>query len=375
MNLRLTGLLAGTALALTLYSFSQVDLNLTLSAHPAYQSFQTQLTTLGYFHRPLSTAIYLLIVLLLAIGYLLLAIAVRKRTIKKRQLWILIGLVVILLLPSYPAFSHDVFNYLFDARIATKYGLSPWHYKALDFPADDWIRFMRWTHRPSVYPPVWIGLSLIPSFLGFGKFIVTLGLFKLLAAISYLGSSLLMVKIAEKLKKSQPLTYLALFALNPLVIIESLVNAHMEIVMIFFALLSFYFILRGKSALGWVSLIASVGIKFMTFYLGLLLLKGKNYLRYTVWLGTVILIAFIAWYGFQPWYLLWILPFALLIKGWERQLYIIASTAVLFWNVPLVLLGDFDLPHWTTRLIYVVIPLGLSVVYLAAKNLTFKSKP
>lgn len=369
MNLRIAGLLAVSSLGLTLYSFSQVDLNLTLSTNSTYQSFQTQLTNLGYFHRPLSTALYITIILLLVTCYWLLVRLADKQAITKRQLWLLIGLMVIILLPSYPAFSHDVFNYLFDSRIVTKYGFSPWHYKALDFPADDWIRFMRWTHRPSVYPPIWIAVSLIPSFLGFGKFIITLGLFKLLAAATYLSSCALILKIAHQLKKARPVTYLALFALNPLIIIESLSNAHMEIVMIFFALLAVNLYLSQKRPLAWLSLLASIGIKFMTGYLGLILIKGEKYLRYSVWLGTIILVAFIAWYGFQPWYLLWVLPFALLTKGWERQLWIIASIAALFWNIPLIYLGDFDLPNPQLRLfLYVIVPFLLGTSVLAFRR-------
>ena len=153
-------LLLVTCSLLLVYSFSQVDLNLTLSSNPTYQTFQSNLTWLGYFRRPLSTAVYVILISLFLISYLL----ILNSKFSIRQLWLLILLAVVILLPSYPAFSHDIFNYLFDARIVTKYGLSPWDYKALDFPADPWIRFMRWTHRSSVYPPIWIGLSLIPSF-------------------------------------------------------------------------------------------------------------------------------------------------------------------------------------------------------------------
>ena len=48
-------------LALGAYSFSQIDLNLTLFQFQPYLDFQYWLTQLGYFNRPLSTAIFLLI--------------------------------------------------------------------------------------------------------------------------------------------------------------------------------------------------------------------------------------------------------------------------------------------------------------------------
>jgi len=349
-----------TCFLLLVYSFSQVDLNLTLSPHPLYQSFQKNLTTLGYFHRPLSTSIYISILLLITACYLLLARMAKKMSAK--QTWLLIILATIILLPSYPAFSHDIFNNIFDARIVTKYGLSPWHYKALDFPADTWIRFMRWTHRPSVYPPIWIGLSLIPSFVGIGKFILTLGLFKVMAALAYLGSAKLIYKISQKLNQNPSLA-LSLYAFNPLVIVESIVNAHMETTMTFFALLSFYLFLTHKKFLSWVFYLTAIGIKFMTFYLAPVLVKGKKYLPHAVTLGTITTLAFIIWYGFQPWYILWTLPFAIFLKkSFLKTLIISMSLAALFWNIPLILFGDFNLPTPTNRLVYVLIPFVFTTI-------------
>jgi len=304
---------------LLIYSFSQVDLNLTLSSNSIYQSLQHQLTYLGYFNRPFSTAIYVFLILLLAIGYTLLT--------NFRHVWLAIALTVLVLLPSYPAFSHDIFNYMFDARIVTKYQLSPWSYKALDFPDDTWIRFMRWTHRPTVYPPVWIGLSLIPSILGLGKFTLTLLLFKAVAAGFYVGCC----KLISKLNPHA----LSLFAFNPLVIIETLVNGHMEIAMAFFGLLAIYLIRRKLAR--WVSFITSIGIKYMTVFL-LPAMINQKYLRQSIWLGIVLLIAWVIYYGFQPWYLLWVLPFSYLLslKSWEVKILSLASIIALFWNVPFI---------------------------------------
>lgn len=361
-------LLATSYVLLAIYSFSHLDLNLTLSTNPIYQSFQKQLTYLGYFNRPLSTIIYLSLIFLLTTCYLILTTLAKKNLISHRQTWLTIFLITLILLFSYPAFSHDIFNYMFDARIVTKYGLSPWEYKALDFPVDTWTRFMRWTHRPSVYPPVWIGISLLPSLLGFGKFTLTLGLFKLFAAAAYLGCCKLISKLNQKA--------LVLFAFNPLVIIETLVNGHMEIIMVFFGLLAIYLTLQHRRFLSWVSFIGSVGIKYMTVYLTPILLKGDKWLRRTVWLGLILTTVWIIYYGFQPWYGLWILPFAYLlpIKSWEVKLLTLFSLAAPFWNLPLVSFGDFRLPDPTNRLfIYVFMPfIFLSGIY--ATGLVIKPK-
>ncbi len=157
-------------LALTIYSYSQIDLNLTLSSNAVYQSFQQTMIWLGYFNRPLSTTIFLVLVFLLFAIYYLLLRLVKQGRLEERQFWILVILTLGISVFAYPAFSHDIFNYMFDARIVTTYGLSPYQYKALDFPADLWIRFMHWTHRYYPYGPTWLLLTLPFSFSGFGKF-------------------------------------------------------------------------------------------------------------------------------------------------------------------------------------------------------------
>lgn len=358
-------LLATSYVLLAIYSFSQVDLNLTLSSHLLYQSFQTKLTYLGYFNRPLSTAIYIAILILLNTLYLILYTSAKNNKLSRKHVWIIVITAAVILLFSYPAFSHDIFNYIFDARIVTKYGLSPWHYRALDFPADLWIRFMHWTHRLTPYPPFWIGLSLIPSFLGFGKFVLTLFLFKLLAAGFYLGSIWLILQLTKGLLPA------ILFAFNPLVIIETLVNGHMEIAMIFLGLLAIYLVLSRRRFLSWISFIGSIGIKYMTIFLAPVLLKGKSWLRRSVWLGLILTAAWIIYYGFQPWYVLWVLPFAYLlpVKSWEVKVVTLFSIAALFWNLPIVSFGDFNLPTPTDRLItYVVLPFAVLTIPFFIKS-------
>ena len=46
------------SLSFLIYTYTQVDLNLTLSNNTIYQSIQSQLTNIGYFNRPLSTKIF-----------------------------------------------------------------------------------------------------------------------------------------------------------------------------------------------------------------------------------------------------------------------------------------------------------------------------
>ena len=251
-------------LSFAIYSYSQIDLNLTLSANTFYQDIQQQLIYLGYFNRPLSAALYLILIFLLFIFYLLILQKTHKKQVTRRQIFWLIIISVTVLFFAYPAFSHDFFNYMFDARIVTTYHLNPYFYKALDFPADLWIRFMHWTHRTYPYGPIWLLVTLPFSFLGFGKFTVTLFNYKLMFTLFHLGNIYLIHKILDKVSPKFSLLGVVFYALNPLILIESLVSPHNEVIMLFFLFLAIYLLIKKKSAASVVALIISAGVKFVT---------------------------------------------------------------------------------------------------------------
>ena len=71
----------------------------------------------------------------------------KKKKISKPFVWLIIFVSALLLVFSYNAFSYDIFNYIFDAKIFTHYHQNPYLQKALDYPGDPMLSFMRWTHR------------------------------------------------------------------------------------------------------------------------------------------------------------------------------------------------------------------------------------
>ena len=281
----------------TIYSYTQVDLNLTLSSNPIYQTVQRQFTQIGYFNRPQSTTMFLLLIGLLVISYWLLVKKHDVWKISEKQIWTLILGSSLILTLSYPALAHDIFNYMFDARTVVKYGQNPYFTTPLNFPNDDWIRFMRWTHVGSVYPPGWLITSIPFYLLGFGKFTLTLLSFKLLGLISFLLSSWLMLKIAGR-------RAWILWSFNPMVLIESLSSVHNEISMVFFTLLGFYFMRQGKSfkdfPLRILPLVWGGLIKYASFLL-LPFLNRPIFAALAAWTGAI---AFFFAREINPWYIL-----------------------------------------------------------------------
>lgn len=367
-------------IGLFFYSFTQVDLGLALTRFPQLFSIQRSFQQIGYFNRPLSSLLYVLILILLFTSYLLLLSLIRNNKINRKQFWKLIILTTALLTFSYNAFSHDLFNYIFDAKIFTLYGENPYMHKALDFPGDPMLSFMRWTHRTYPYGPVWLVVTIPLSYLGFQIFILTFFLFKILTSISYVASVYLVWKIAGKIDSKYALLSAGFFAFNPLILVEGLVSSHLDIFMVFMALISLYFIIHKRYLLTLVFLALSIGIKFATVFLlpvflAVLVLQYMKekvpwntvFLASLTCLGLSVLAASQKSGNFQPWYLLVLLPFSALLV---RNKYIFWATSVmsfgtLFTYVPYLYLGHWDkpVPDLLNKLYIIVAIILISIVF------------
>jgi hypothetical protein len=346
------------ALGLFFYSFTQIDLGLTLSQTPIWQIADKFFKNIGYFNRPLSASIFTVITLLLFTFYLLILKGISKKEISKKTIWTLIIAVTVILAFSYNAFSYDLFNYIFDAKIITHYHQSPYLHKAFDYMGDPMLSFMHWTQRLYPYGPVWLGLTVPLSFIGLQYFLPTFFLFKILISMTFLGTVFFIGKILREISAKDELLGVAFFALNPLVIMESLVSAHNDIVMMFFAIWALYLLTNIKYVRSTSLFILSVGVKFATllltpvFVLIFFLQKQKKNINWE----KIILLMIVLMIGavivatlrttFQPWYLLYVLPFAALLPG---KYYVVIPTVIIsffaaFQYLPFLYLGNWNPP-------------------------------
>lgn len=275
----------------SVYSYALIDPNLTLIQSPIWVSFRNSLVDLGYYHRDVSWLLYLAGVLLLFIfSYLFLK---KYRQVDPFRLSIIIGAIMLF---SYPFLSHDFFNYMFDAKIVTWYQQNPYFFRALDFPNDQWLRFMHWTHRTYPYGPLFLLMTLIPSFLSFGKFLLSFLLFKAM----FVGFYLLSVYCLQKLNKKWAL----IFATSPLILVEGLVNGHNDLIGVSLALVGIYFLLKGQELKSRLFLVSSAGIKYITLPLIFLSKKHKRF-HYLAIAGLVAVLIYLSFRGgIQPWYFL-----------------------------------------------------------------------
>lgn len=336
-------------LVLAIYSYSLIDLNLTLFNHPLWNSFRSFIIQIGYFKRELSFGLYTFLILSL---FFLQYFSIKAK-LDPVKLSFLIGAICLF---SYPFLSHDYFNYIFDAKILTFYHKNPYLFKALDFSGDPWTRFMHWTHRTYPYGPVFLLVTLIPSFLAMGKFILNYFFFKLM----FVGFYLLMIYLLNKINKKWAL----FMAVNPLIIIEGLVSPHNDLIGLSLAIVGIYFIFKEKNFLGRLFFVISGGIKYVTMPL-IILSKSKKVFNILAILGIVFGIAYASYkLEIQPWYFLSLFAFLPFFPDLINRLNIFFA-GLLFSYYPYIYLGGWDKPEKVIiKHEIIIIFLVFNIIYL-----------
>ena len=153
------------------------------------------------------------------------------------------------LLFSVPNFSEDIYRFIWDGRLINA-GINPFNYKPShyfqhqllpDILTPELYNKLNSKEYFTVYPPVCQGIFAFAVWL-FPKSIYgsTLVIKSFLLA-SEIGTLLLLKKLLPNPKK------VLIYALNPLIIIELCNNAHFEAAMIFFFLLSIYFLQKAQN--------------------------------------------------------------------------------------------------------------------------------
>lgn len=371
------------SLGLAVYSYSQVDLNLTLMQQATYLKFQEVMTRLGYYQRLNSSVIFLALSGGLIGGYLLLMREAIGRNLSGWQWWPWLGIAAGVLVLGYPAFSHDVFNYLFNAKMVWAYQANPHIQVAADFPQDLWLRFMHNVHTPAPYAYGWTGLSLLPGLATITNNLkLSLLAMKLFIGLFWVGQLWALAKLVERYFPKERWRWF-LFAFNPLVLVETLVVGHNDVVMMFWALLSYWLLKKSKRLLSkeflgsLVFLGFSISIKYATvvllpLWLGYATVKWfKPFYRlnqstfFDPPAGAAVLLSIVMFTRpdqLHSWYLIWAFSLAVLAKSrWLVVGFTAATLGALLRYAPYLYLGTWDppVPGWRNLFWLGVTGLGL----------------
>ena len=338
------------------FSYSLTAPNLILSNWSPYWKFQTWMWANFFNNRQLLSYSYLIILVSLFITYFK---VIKSWPKNKKMSWWLPLVMAVPLLFSNNALSYDVFNYIFNAKMVSFYQVNPHVKVALDFAYDDWTRFMHNTHTPAPYFYGWTGVSLVPYFLGGGKFLPTWISFRLFSFLSLGWLSFSLVKNSDW--KNNWLTGLLL---NPLLLIEVVSNSHNDLWMMAPAVAAMILVTRKKTALNillsFLLLLFSASIKLATLalvpiWLALVLPWKKVWPKLHQLIGNnwpliASLVLFLPLLTprskqFLPWYLIWSLVWLPLInkkwQAWKISLIILSISSMLRY-VPYLWFGNYD---------------------------------
>lgn len=184
------------------------------------------------------------------------------------RLWqVLAGASVlyVVLLPTHPLTSADIFNYMSSARVQWVHGDNPLTTPPLAYPDDAFYHLVFfWREVPSPYGPLWSLLTVIPHALGGGSEIGTVLAYKALAVAFMLAAGLLAGLTAGRLRSGQGAIAALALTWNPLVVWHITGNGHNDAVMVALLALAAALLAYRRPGPATLAFTASALIKFAT---------------------------------------------------------------------------------------------------------------
>jgi len=162
----------------------------------------------------------------------------QRSVVSGRFIFLSSAILALISIFSYPLTAIDLFIYAIRTRGWALYGLQPLTTPPEALPASDpWLGLAgEWVDAASPYGPLWEWLSLGGFHLSGGNFLAHLFVLKIIGALAYLGSIWFIYQILKRSRPDWAIAGTLAFAWNPLVLFESVQNAHNDIVMVFFLL-------------------------------------------------------------------------------------------------------------------------------------------
>ncbi|MCF7820728.1 MAG: polyprenol phosphomannose-dependent alpha 1,6 mannosyltransferase MptB [Candidatus Pacebacteria bacterium] len=162
-----------------------------------------------------------------------------------------------LLIFIWPITSTDIFSYIYQSRIISHQNSSPYQQVYNDFPQDNLYHVLnnKWSNNTSPYNPLFLAIGSTITKISNNNLLASLLLFKFIIWLFFISSALLVYKITKSINSFY------LFAFNPYLLFEFLINGHNDIMVIFLLLLSLYYLFR-KS---WQSQFTALSAVFIAF--------------------------------------------------------------------------------------------------------------
>jgi len=339
----------------TVFSYGFRDPNLNLSDNQLVRAFTDPLFHIVYYQRPVASIVFFFFLVFLFVSYFY----ILKNPMKNVVRIVVIAAVILSL--SYPALTHDLFNYITTAKVAFFHRENPYIVMPIEIPGEQYLAFTRAANKVALYGPVWLLLTALPHYMGNNTVWQTIISFKLLALLGYLAFVFLILKVTKSEKN------VLFFALNPLILIETLVSGHNDIFMMILACTGLL-VWQKQKILGIAAVCASALVKGATIVLlPFLFFRGisrETLLRYVY--GSLAFVFFVfapLREELYPWYAVWLVCITSLMDM-KKNAMIISFTIVLSFalelrHLPYMWMGYYEGPGPPLRFIVTIIPIAL----------------
>ena len=195
-----------------------------------------------------------------------------------RFLWLGIALRIILIF-VFPKLSDDIYRFVWDGRLILN-GINPFDYLPskiiedgmnIDGLTPELYAQLNSPKYFSIYPPLAQAVYLLGTWLSPNNIAGSAIVMKVVLVGFEAGNFWIITKLLRLLKR--PAKLVLLYALNPLVIFEVAGNLHFEGVMLFFVLLSVYWLMRKRYLWSAIAMALAISTKllpllFLFFFIG-----------------------------------------------------------------------------------------------------------
>lgn len=221
-------------------------------------------------NKVISTLVFLVLFILLTIIYFIIYKMDCFKNIKRILIFItLIGIIFMIMLPWT---SSDIFYYIGVGELDARYNQNPYYVTMREYYIqneenindDNLLKGATnyWGNTTVVYGPIAQLFFKVCSFLSMENITVALFIFKFINLAIHIINTYLFYKISGKKK------FAILYGLNPFILIEAIANVHNDIIILFFVLISLYFLLKRKNLLlSIIALALATGVKYFTILL------------------------------------------------------------------------------------------------------------
>lgn len=219
----------------------------------------------------LSTSIYLAIFVTIFIIYIM--IIKQKEMFKNiKQITLFIAVTSFIYVFMLPWTSSDIFYYMGVGELDGVYHQNPYYITMKDFYEQNKENINDevleqgannyWANTTVVYGPIAQLIFKVCSTVSFKNINIALLIYKLVNICVHVGSCYLIYKITNRKK------FALIYGINPFILLEGIGNVHNDIIIVFFVLLTLYFLIKKKNIyLSILFLAIATGIKYFTILL------------------------------------------------------------------------------------------------------------